>query len=128
MNEPSRRILGYARGEIEVYELSRNEFTASVRVMMFQKRIRITQKVGTEFITKGMCPFILGLLPTLILYPQSLQDAYGGCAFIRTRKGGESTEVLLDSFPVRPDSVLQTKAHKKMRLNWTHPRLLTSLC
>ncbi|KAJ8592871.1 hypothetical protein M405DRAFT_839590 [Rhizopogon salebrosus TDB-379] len=68
----------YARGEIEVYELSRNEFTASVRVMMFQKRIRITQKVGTEFITK---------------------DAYGGCAFIRTRKGGESTEVLLDSFP-----------------------------
>ncbi|KAG0705943.1 hypothetical protein DFH29DRAFT_235592 [Suillus ampliporus] len=55
-DEPLTRSLGCPPDEIQVHEgdgLPENQFTADLQIRMFQKRLRITQKMRMELIAKG---------------------------------------------------------------------------
>jgi hypothetical protein len=52
-----RRMLGYQRDEIQVYErdsVSENCFFVRLVFRMFQKRLRIARKLEVEFVARGM--------------------------------------------------------------------------
>ena len=53
-DEPLRRSLGCAP-EVQVHEgdYKLNQFVACFHIRMFQKRLRITQDVGVEFVAGG---------------------------------------------------------------------------
>jgi len=51
-----RRILGYQRDEVQVYErysVGENNFFVRFVFRMFQKRLRITRKLEVEFVARG---------------------------------------------------------------------------
>jgi len=57
-----RRMLGYQRDEIQVYErdsVSENCFFVRLVFRMFQKRLRITRKLEVEFVARGMWSVLL---------------------------------------------------------------------
>ena len=61
-DEPLRCSLGCPPDEVRVHEGDEpDQFVVRIRIRMFQKRLRITQDVGVEFIARGMWSMSLGL-------------------------------------------------------------------
>ncbi|KAG2156405.1 hypothetical protein DEU56DRAFT_233988 [Suillus clintonianus] len=90
-----RCFLGCPPDESEVEGLGNNIFVGCLRFRMFQKRLRITQKLGVEFIAGSriwVMSFYLG--------PEG-----------RWRVKLSLSE---HSFPARPDIVLQIEAHRRL--------------
>lgn len=133
-----RCFLGGPPDEIEVRELGDNKFIASVRISMFQKRMRITQKVGAmEFVAGGM--WSLALSSLLAMMCGSISIPAGRIWWLHFDIHGERWRVMWglaqDSFPARPNAVLQIKAHRRkprwnlvlgtlppLRMNWISPK------
>jgi hypothetical protein len=108
--------LGGPPDEIEVRELANNKFIASVRISMFQKRMRIIQKVGAmEFVAGGM--WYLALSSLLAMMYGSIPTPAGRIWRLQFDIHGERWRVMWglaqDSFPARPNAVLQIKAHRR---------------
>ncbi|KAG2124816.1 hypothetical protein DEU56DRAFT_983470 [Suillus clintonianus] len=96
-DEPLRRSLGCPADEIQVAGSEPNQFVASFRIRMFQKRLRTTQDMRCEFIAGGRIWW-------LRFYMARIKKIW--CAEI-----GLSG----DSLPARPssDAVLLIEAHKQ---------------
>ncbi|KAG2078056.1 hypothetical protein BDR04DRAFT_1226848 [Suillus decipiens] len=53
-DEPLRRSLGCPPDDVRVNEGNRSRhFVANIRIRLFQKRLRITQSMGVEFVARG---------------------------------------------------------------------------
>ncbi|KAG1751827.1 hypothetical protein EDB19DRAFT_2022034 [Suillus lakei] len=95
--ESLRLFLHCPPDEVQVHDtgdrLCKNQFVASIRIRMFQKRLRMTQKFRTEFVAAGR---IWSL-------------------FSDMRPGGWRIGFCLEtnSFSTRPEATLVIKAHKR---------------
>ncbi|KAG2157331.1 hypothetical protein DEU56DRAFT_764036 [Suillus clintonianus] len=111
-DEPLKRSLGCPPDEIEVHGgNSQNQFTVDMQIRMFQKRLRIAQKMVVEFVAKGRIWFLLFDMGheakwhiKLCLCQHSLPARPNAVLLIQAQNGQH--EVLKIGFPLEADKSL----------------------